>query len=177
MTSKTRRPRIRSAFASWSVSQLHQVGLGLRTLLGGDSELAGARKPIQRGDDRPGLGEVDPTRGHRRGEHLMALEALRQPEVGAGLAAYLPGLDRDPVRRAAGAGVDRGLRPFGVGEQPQRERVQLCSTSREGDQSRPLVLGSHRHQRRIGQRVETRNEPLGEVEHRVEVLDRLAAHE
>ena len=46
----------------------------------------------------------------------MGLEVLGEPEVGAGLAAYLPGLDRDPVRRAAGASVDRGLGPFGVGK-------------------------------------------------------------
>ena len=65
---------------------------------------------------------------------------------------------------------------FGVGEQPQRERLQLGATLGEGDQGRALVLGPHRHQRRISQRVEARNQPLGEVEHRVEVLDRLAAH-
>ena len=106
----------------------------------------------------------------------MLLEVLREPEVGAGLAAYLPGLDRDPVRRGAGTGLDRGLTALGVGEQPQRERLELRPASGEGDQGRALVLGSHRHQRRIGQGVEARNQPLGEVEHRVEVLDRLAAH-
>ena len=88
--------------------QLHQMCLRGRTLLGRDSELAGPRKPLQRRDDGPALGEVDPARGHRRGQDLMLLDLLREPEVGAGLAAYLPGLDRDPVRRGAGTGLDRG---------------------------------------------------------------------
>ena len=157
-------------------SELHQMCLRRRTLLRRDSELAGAREPLQRGDDRPTLREVDPARGHRRRQDLMLLEVLREPEVGAGLAAYLPRLDRDPVRRGAGTRLDRGLTSFGVGEQPQRERLELRSASREGDQGGALVLGPHRHQRRISQGVETRNQPLGEVEHRMQVLDRLAAH-
>ncbi len=106
----------------------------------------------------------------------MLLEVLREPEVGAGLAAYLPGLDRDPVRGSAGTGLDRGLTSLGLGEQPQGERLQLGPALGEGDQGLALVLGAHRHQRRIGQGVQARHQPLGEVEHRVEVLDRLAAH-
>ena len=105
----------------------------------------------------------------------MLLDLLRQTEVGAGLAAYLPRLDRDPVRSGAGTGLDRGLTPLGVGEQPQREGVELRSASGEGDQGRALVLGridSAAH--RPGSRGA--NQPVGEVEHRVEVLDRLAAH-
>ena len=81
----------------------------------------------------------------------MLLEVLREAEVGAGLAAYLPRLDRDPVRRGAGTRVHRGLTALGVGEQPQRERLELGPASGEGDQGRALVLGSHRHQRRFGQ--------------------------
>ena len=147
-----------------------------RTLLGRDSELTRPRKPLQRRDDRAALSQVDPTRGHRRRQNLMLLDLLRQPEVGAGLAAYLPCLDRDPVSSPAGTGLDRGLTPLGVGEQPQRQRVELRFALREGHQGSSLVLGSHRHQRRVGHRVEARNQPVGEVEHRVEVLDRLAAH-
>ena len=156
--------------------QLHQMCLRGSTLLGRDGELSGAREPLQRGDDRPALGEVDPARGHRRRQNLMRLDLLREAEVGAGLAAYLPGLDRDPVRHGACTSVDRGLGPFGVGEQPQRERVQLRAALGEGHQGCPLVLRPHRHQRRIGQGVEARDQPVGEVEHRVQVLDRLAAH-
>ena len=106
----------------------------------------------------------------------MLLEALGQPEVGAGLAAYLPGLDRDPVRRGAGTGFHRGLTPLGVGEQPQSQSVQLRSTPGQGHHCRALVLRPHRHQRRISQRVEARDQPVGEVEHRVKVLDRLTGH-
>ena len=91
-------------------SQLHQVCLRGRALLGRDSELPGPREPLQRPDDRAALREVDPARGHRCGEDLVLLDLLREPEVGAGLAAYLPGLGRDPVRRGAGTGLDRGLR-------------------------------------------------------------------
>ena len=56
------------------------------------------------------------------------------------------------------------------------ERLELRPTLREGDHGSALVLWTHRHQRRIGQRVEARNQPLGEGVHRVQVLDRLAAH-
>ena len=142
-------------------SQLHQVGLRGRPLLGRDRELACAREPLQRRHDRPALGDVDPTRSHRRRQHLVLLDLLCQAEVGAGLAAYLPGLDRDPVRCGAGTGLDRGLGLLGVGEQPQRERVELRVALREGDQGGALVLGSHRHQRRIGQRIQTRRPAAG----------------
>jgi hypothetical protein len=157
-------------------SELDQVVLRGCPLLGRDCELAGAREPLQRGDDRPALRQVDPARSHRRREDFVLLEVLGEPEVGAGLAAYLPRLDRDPVRRSADTRLDRDLGALGLGQQPQRQRLQLGSTSGEGDQGGALVFRAHRHQRRIGQRVEPRNQPLGEVKHRVEVLDRLATH-
>ncbi len=112
--------------------QLHQMCLCGRTLLGGDSELAGPREPLQRRDDRATLRQVDPARGHRRRQHLKGLDLLGQTEVGASIAAYLPRLGRDPVRSGAGTSVDRGLTPLGVGEQPQRERLELRSTFGRG---------------------------------------------
>ena len=78
-------------------SQLHQMSLRGRTLLKGNSELSGPRKPLQRRDDRAALGQVDPPRRHRCRQDLVVLDLLRQPQVGAGLAAHLPRLDRDPV--------------------------------------------------------------------------------
>ena len=141
--------------------QFDQMCLRGRTLLSRDSELAGAREPLQRRDDRAALRGVDPARSHRRGQDLMLLEVRCEPEVGAGLAAYLPRLDGDPVRCGAGTGVDGGLAPFGVGEQPQRQGVELGPALCEGDQGSSLVLGPHRHQRRIGQRVEARRPAVG----------------
>ena len=93
------------------------MGLGCRALLGADGELPGGGEPVERGHDRAGLGGVDPAFGHRRGEHVVAFHGLGEAEVGAGVAAHLPGLDRDPVGGCAGTGLGGGTGAVGLREQ------------------------------------------------------------
>ena len=156
--------------------QLDQVRLGGRALLGRDRELAGARQPVQGGDDRAGLGEVDPPGGHRRREDVMLLELLGEAEVGAGLAAYLPGLDRHPVRRGAGTGLDGGLGCVRRRRAAAGRARRAAPGPGQGSPGRRACPPAASTSAALGQGVEARDQPLGEVEHRVEVVDRLAAH-
>ena len=56
----------------------------------------------------------------------MPVQCLGEAEVGAGFAADLPGLDRDPVGGGVRTGVGGGTGAVGFGEQPQLECAELC---------------------------------------------------
>ena len=63
------------------LSERHQVRLGGSSLFGVDRELTGGRQLVERGHDRAGLGGVDPALGHRRRQHVVALQCFGQAEV------------------------------------------------------------------------------------------------
>ena len=109
ITSKTRRPRTRNAFASWwAASSTRCASAAARC----SAETANCPVRGSRSNDatiaRPCARLTRPA-AIAAARTSMLLDLLREPEVGAGLAAYLPGLGRDPVRRGAGTGLDRGL--------------------------------------------------------------------
>ena len=85
----------------------HQVRLRGRTLLGGDRELTALRQPAQRRDDHPRLRDVHPPLRHRRRQAVVVLEPLGELQVRARVAAHLPGLGGQPVRRRRGTGRRR----------------------------------------------------------------------
>ncbi len=95
------------------------------------------------------------------------LEALGVAQVRAGVAAHLPGLDRDPVRRGRGAGVHGGLALLRIGQQPQPHRLQLGVSAGQLDQRGALVLRRHGEQRHSRETVETTGQPARELGHRV----------
>ena len=119
ITSKIRPPRIAECLRVVVLSQRHQVRLGGSSLFGVDGELAGGGQPVERGHDRAGLGGVDLALGHRRGEHVVPVQCLGEAEVGAGFAADLPGLDRDPVGGGVRTGLGGGTGAVGLGEQSE----------------------------------------------------------
>ncbi len=64
----------------------------------------------------------------------MGLEGAGKVQVGAGVGAPLPGLDRDPLRRGG-----HRLRPgrttaISLGEHVQTQRLELGAADREVDQ-------------------------------------------
>ena len=107
----------------------------------------------------------------------MLLESLGQLQVRPGIPADLPGLDRHPVRRVRGAGVHSGLGGLGVRQQPRLQRLQLRAALRQPDQHLALLLLAQRHHRHLSECVEPSRQPLRELDHRVQVVDGLAAHE
>jgi hypothetical protein len=131
--------------------QRHQVSLGLVALLVGDGELTGARQPLERGNDGAGLRRVDPAGSHSCRDQLVLLEALGPLQVRPGVAAYLPGLDGQPVRRSGGPGIGGGLGVLGRGQQPQLQRLQLRPTLGQAHQHLARVLRRHRHHWHISQ--------------------------
>ena len=177
ITSKIRPPRIRSAFASWcSAKATRWVSAAPRC------SVSTANSPV--------VGSLSSAATIARawamltlpsaiaaGQHVVALQCLGEAEVGAGVAADLPRLDRDPVGGCAGTGVGGGTGTVGLGEEAELERLQLSPCLAEGGQGLTLLVGPHRPERCLGHRVETFTQPVGEVEHRVEAVDRLAAHE
>ena len=74
ITSKIRRPITRSALASCSAAHATRWASAWSALLGGDRELTGAGQPVQRGDDRAGLGGVDLPGRHPGREEVVVLE-------------------------------------------------------------------------------------------------------
>ena len=155
----------------------HEVDLGLLALLRVDRELTGGGELVEAGHDRPCLRGVDLALAHGRREHVVPIQRLSEAEVGAGFAADLPGLDRDPVGSCPRAGVGRGAGALCFGEHPQLQCVELRLGLGEGGQGFALLIWSHRPQRRPRNRAEPLAQPVGEVDHRVEAVDRLAAHD
>ena len=107
------------------------------------------------------------------------LEPLGVAQVRAGVAAYLPGLHRHPVRRGRGTGLHGGLGLLGVGQQPQPQRRELGLTTSQVHQHLPCLIGAHRQQRHLCETVEVLADPAGAVGHRVllATLVPTAAHE
>ena len=110
-------------------------------------------------------------------EHVVALQCLGEAEVGAGSRRTC--LVSIAIQSAAvsGTGVGGGTGPVGLGEQSQLECVELCLGLGEGGQRLALLARASSTRAAPGDRVEPFAQPVGEVEHRVEVVDRLAAHE
>ncbi len=167
MTSKTRRPRMRSSLASWWAARSTRCCSAATRCSWLTANAARARQPIQRGDDRAGLRDVHPTTGHGGGKHVVVLEALGVTQVRAGVAAHLPGLDRHPVGRGRRAGVHGRLALLGICQQAQPHRLQLSVGAGELDQRGPLLLRAHREQRHFRQPVEATGQAACELGHRV----------
>ena len=109
----------------------------------------------------------------------MVLQPLGVAQVRAGVAAYLPGLHRHPVRRGRRTRGDGGLGVFGIGEQPELEGLQLSPATGQLDDGPALLLGTHREERHLRDPVEQTGELAGAVGHRVLLVTLVptAAHE
>ena len=105
---------------------LDEVLLGLLPLLQGDRELTCGREPVECVDDHPGLGGVHLAGLQRTCQHLVGLEPLGELEVRTRRSSGLPGLDRQPVRRRAGALLGGGTGALCLGEQLQLQRRDLA---------------------------------------------------
>ena len=163
ITSKIRPPRIRSAFASWcSASATRWVSAAHRcSALTANSPVVGSRSSAA--TIARAWAVLTRPSAIGRGEHVVPVQCLGEAEVGAGFAADLPGLDRDPVGGGVRAGVGGGTGAVGFGEQSQLECVELCLGVRERGQRLALLLGRHRPERCLGHGVEAFTQPVGEV--------------
>ena len=70
---------------------------------------------------------------------VVLVECLGEAEVGAGVAAYLAGLDRHPVGCGPGPGLGGGTREFGLCQQVQLQSVELRLGLGQGGQGLALL--------------------------------------
>ena len=158
MTSSSRRPRIRRAFASCcrALSSMNSVaapGHPVRDVVG---------ECVDGGDDHACLVGPHLTGRQRRPDRAVVLQRCREAVGAVGLGAGRTGGVGPPVRRGGGAGVEAGLDGAGVAQDPHEELVELRAGLGEQDQGVARVSGGHRPQGRVGERVQVLATPAGE---------------